>query len=1482
MSAPDGTQLYPNVKDTNGNYFSLDQNNNVIDTLGRTPVTKTVNGTTTTYALLNSQGLRSSVTVTTTTISVSTAFGQSGVTEYSGTLTVIQKITLPDNTFYQFGYDSYGEINSITLPTGGQITYGYTNFQDSFGNKNRWATSRTSGGGTWNYTPQVISTCGSGQVGCQQNVTITKPSGDNAVYSFTLNNGAWESQVQHFTGAVSSLNLIATVTKAWDFSQGCQPTPCTGASNIRTLKLAMTLPTPVGSSTKKTELSYADTNTMNVSVVKEWKFYAGASPTFPANPDRETDLTFHGVFGNNIANRVLTSTTKDGGGNVLTQSSFTYDDSGALLNSSPATGITQHDDTNYGISNTVRGNFTKIRRCTVLSACSNNYVQTSVTYDTTGQPLSIQDPRGNTTNLSYADSLYKDVGDGPSNPPMTYAPTGPTNAYLTRVAPPLIPASTLSYYYGTGQIASLTDANAATSYSHFFDPFNRATSAVLPSGGWAYTAYAASETQVDSYLAITGAFTTSGCAGCRQDEVLLDNLARVTTQKLMSDPEGITSTATSYDTTGRVLNVAHPARPTPSTTDGIETPAYDALGRPIRVTHPDTTFSQTFYGAAVAGTGLGGLTSQLCTTANGYPLGYPTLFIDEAGKKKETWADGFGNPFEADEPDSTGNLTSATCYNYDLLGNLTQVVHGTQTRTYAYDALSRVTSVSIPEISNAPGTQCAVTFTYDANSNVQTRTAPAPNQNASCTNTVTVTYSYDALNRLTGKTYSDSTPAVKYGYDGAALTGCTTTPPALMDANPKGRMTAMCDSSGATSWAHDAAGRILAEKRTILGVTETISYSYNLDGSVATITYPSAKVVTYGVNNAQRLTTAKDLASSTQFAIAASYAPPGGLNGIITGQISGGFTGVTESHTYNSSLEYTSTRATSTAGTALDLSLSYNLPGGDNGTVTGITNNADAGRTQSFTYDPLNRILSAKSSATSGADCWGQNFGPDGTISDDAVGNLNKMNSGTQTAPPCPFGRLDVTVDGNNHINSSTSFVYDAAGNMLQDGSGLTYTFDDENHLTLASGMTGGPYCYVYDGNGLRVAKKSNSNSSCTGGTVLKLYWRSIAGDALAETDGTGSTTNSAYNEYVFFAGRRIASRDGTGNIFYYFADHLGSTRTITTGSGPGQTPGQLCSDADFTPYGQEISHTERLQTSACPPNYKFTGYERDTETGLDYAFARYYSSRLGRFLSTDPLGGAIGAPQSHNAYAYVTNNPLNLVDPSGMDDTACIVEPCGSDGGGGGGRCTLDGIDVPCGIVARLADAGGVAVCLNPPTCTAQIPLSPLIYGSGVFYATAQLGFAAPAYPCPYGDCRVSPPWVEVWKTLSFWITIYMIRNNGQTGGNTSGGGGSTPDDRAKALADAINRTGVQSLGNPCTLVAFYGASAIGGALGNLAAGGEVATQGGEALLTYWPQALSQVSNWLYRQSMRGGTVANFILNLPKNYNKARAGVLGACNAMQ
>jgi RHS repeat-associated protein len=66
------------------------------------------------------------------------------------------------------------------------------------------------------------------------------------------------------------------------------------------------------------------------------------------------------------------------------------------------------------------------------------------------------------------------------------------------------------------------------------------------------------------------------------------------------------------------------------------------------------------------------------------------------------------------------------------------------------------------------------------------------------------------------------------------------------------------------------------------------------------------------------------------------------------------------------------------------------------------------------------------------------------------------------------------------------------------------------------------------------------------------------------------------------------------------------------------------------------------------------TRYERDNETGLDYAHARYYGNVQGRFTSADPFAGSatVANPQTFNRYAYVGNNPVNMNDPTGMQGT--------------------------------------------------------------------------------------------------------------------------------------------------------------------------------------------------------------------------------------
>jgi RHS repeat-associated protein len=115
----------------------------------------------------------------------------------------------------------------------------------------------------------------------------------------------------------------------------------------------------------------------------------------------------------------------------------------------------------------------------------------------------------------------------------------------------------------------------------------------------------------------------------------------------------------------------------------------------------------------------------------------------------------------------------------------------------------------------------------------------------------------------------------------------------------------------------------------------------------------------------------------------------------------------------------------------------------------------------------------------------------------------------------------------------------------------------------------------------------------------------------------------------------------------------------------------------DYVPFGMEIptGYAGRTGVSGASDGLspKFTGQDRDTDTGLDFFQARYMGSGQGRFTSADPAGNFVadpGNPQSWNLYSYVWNNPLALVDPSGLD-------PCDSFDSSG---CDVSGLDINLG----------------------------------------------------------------------------------------------------------------------------------------------------------------------------------------------------------
>ena len=264
-----------------------------------------------------------------------------------------------------------------------------------------------------------------------------------------------------------------------------------------------------------------------------------------------------------------------------------------------------------------------------------------------------------------------------------------------------------------------------------------------------------------------------------------------------------------------------------------------------------------------------------------------------------------------------------------------------------------------------------------------------------------------------------------------------------------------------------------------------------------------------------------------------------------------------------------------------------------------------------------------------GGQQWSQNFDYD------QYGNRCLRASNPTPCTP------DINAAQNNRL---AGYSYDGAGNQTNDDY-HTYAYDAENHIKSVDGVA----AYVYDGEGNRVRKLLGEN--------LRMVY-GIGGDMLAEFDGTSGALKK---EYIYGANglaATIAAGEGTR---YVTADHLGSPRIITS------TNGAVVSRHDYQPFGEElfVGMGDRISAQGYSNpvdslRQKFTGYERDNETGLDFAQARYYGSMMGRFTSADPYNPIVdtedagefneylGQPQNWNRYVYVWNNPLRYIDPFG------------------------------------------------------------------------------------------------------------------------------------------------------------------------------------------------------------------------------------------
>jgi len=231
--------------------------------------------------------------------------------------------------------------------------------------------------------------------------------------------------------------------------------------------------------------------------------------------------------------------------------------------------------------------------------------------------------------------------------------------------------------------------------------------------------------------------------------------------------------------------------------------------------------------------------------------------------------------------------------------------------------------------------------------------------------------------------------------------------------------------------------------------------------------------------------------------------------------------------------------------------------------------------------------------------------------------------------------------------NRLTGATYDAAGNMTS-WSGNSYEFDPFNNMSLM--FTGNEtWYYFYNADGERIVMYKYPQN------FKRFTLRGFDAKLLASYTEEGGWTirerQIVYRDGTLLAAAQVPIPGWTA----LHVDHLGTPRAITDSGGSSSAYHAYHSfGEEATGFAQD---SERM---------KFTGHERDLASpagpgdDLDYMHARHYNFWTGRFLSTDPAGCGPDNPQRWNRYAYVLNNPLTLIDPSGMKECPAEFASCG------------------------------------------------------------------------------------------------------------------------------------------------------------------------------------------------------------------------------
>lgn len=702
----------------------------------------------------------------------------------------------------------------------------------------------------------------------------------------------------------------------------------------------------------------------------------------------------------------------------------------------------------------------------------------------------------------------------------------------------------------------------------------------------------------------------------------------------LTDPNGV-KTSYAYDARGRVLTVT--VTP-PAGAIRVTHYSYDAAGQITSVTTPDGIKLTYTYDAAhylrsitdnlgnkvqykydLKGNRTQALTRDPDSTLvrqidTAYDLRNRASQINAAGSLTQQVHDAVGNLTQSTDP----NVHSAT-HNYDPLNRLLRSVDALSGNTqYSYDANDQLTRVTAPN-------NAATHYVYDDLGNLLSETSPdrgvttyaydAAGEVTQHTDArgITVNYTYDTLGRITLIDYPGTTEDATFTYDSSLMgVPCTF---------GTGKLCQVQDQSGLTQYAYDGFGNLTQEAHIELGVTYTTRYTYDAGDRIAAITYPGGRQVTYSRDTVGRIASVSALLNGQPVTLTRqrSYR----ADGLLKAQIFGN--NLNEQRTYDLQGRLTS----QSLGSVDSRSYAYD-PAGN------VTQKQGSGMAN-YSYDALDR-LTREASAVVGQ--FGYNYDPNGN-------RLSLFDNG-ETKNYAYSPNTNRLTQANNK-----DWVLDAAGNTLtKDNGKWRFEYLSSGRLFKVYKERKWVATYLYNAQGLRTQKTTKHGTT--------VYHYDMQGRLLAETTDRGNLIRA----YVWLEDQPLVQIDRHGKgeekykkakpaketIAYLHVDHLGTPRLATDASQ--QIVWRWDSDAFGAKKPDDLDDDhDGDDDRTITVNLRFPGQYADKETKLFYNWNRYYDPKTGRYISSDPIGLAGGL----NTYAYVLNNPLRYIDPTGLDATVTL-----------------------------------------------------------------------------------------------------------------------------------------------------------------------------------------------------------------------------------